>query len=162
MGFITDVIMLNSVKSVKPPVEPPVEEKPNLFTNNFEQYNSTTNINGINYSSYAKGDPTNRTVTHTTTSFSSSNAYIFEGFEVGKKYRYASKITGHLEKTFLQVKCLTSSNVGLSDTSQLIGVEEIIFTIPEKTGKIQIAMGTAGGHTGSSTFAEIEVREITE
>ena len=152
MGFFMNTLMNQKTVLVRPKV--------NLFTNNFETYDSDTNRHGINYSSYASGDSINRTITHTATSFSASNAYIFSGFEVGKKYKYSVSISGFLKSIFIRVKCLTSSNISLFDTTELIDETETIFTVPTDTEKIQIFVGTSSGHEGSTTFSNITIEEV--
>lgn len=134
--------------------------KVNLFNNNFLPYSSSGNINGILYSSYAVGDAVNRTITHTIDGFSSSNGYIFTGFSIGKTYEYSVKVVGNVDNTFIRVRCLTSSNSSLKDTYELVGETSTRFIVPTNTSKIQIFVGTASGHTGSSIFSNIKVEEV--
>lgn len=151
MGFLSRVLLLAKSTAVKV----------NLFTNNFRPYDSSTNTSGILYSSYAVGDITNKTITHTATAFSSSSAYITTGFTALKNYKYSVTITGATANyTFIRVKCLSSTNSMISDTTEMIGSTSITFTVPTGTAKIQIFVGTASGHTGSSIFSNIKVEEV--
>lgn len=133
--------------------------KVNLFNNNFLAYSSSSNLDGILYSSYAKGDSVNRTITHTIDGFSSSSAYIFTGFSIGKTYEYSVKVVGTIDNIFIRVRCLTSSNSLLSDTYELVGSISTKFIVPNNTSKIQIFVGTTSVHTGSSIFSNITVQE---
>lgn len=135
-------------------------EKVNIFNSNFLPYDSSMNINGISYSSYATGDTVNKTITHTATGFSSSYAYIFTGFTIGNRYKYLVSLSGSLKGIFIKVICLSSTNMALSNTSELIDETEVTFTIPTGTAKIQIFVGTASGHIDSTTFGNITVEEI--
>ena len=169
MSFLSKVLFMNARKvtgidtgssesggSTNTPVT-----KENLLKINYEPFDSSTNTAGVIFSDYATGDSNAKTITHTVDGFSSSSAYVWTGFTIGKTYKYSAKIDGDFENTFLRVKCLNKLNKAIADTGDNnLGVASVSFTVVANTKKLQVFVGTGTCHKGSTTFSDIRLEEV--
>lgn len=129
----------------------------NLFTNNWNQYNSTgPNTTGINYSGKATHDDVNKTITVAGNGFASNFCYI-SGLVIGSRYKFSASKSGVVANSFIQVKCLNAVSTTLSDSGAIYDpTNEVSFTVPANTAKVQLLWGTGSSYVGTSvTFSNL-------
>lgn len=158
MSFLSKVLFMNKGNAGNQGVVDVPIVKENLLKTNYEPYDSSTNKYGVIFSDYARGDIENKAIIHTATGFSSSSVYIFDGFTIGSEYVFSVDINGSINDTFIKVNCINYLGKAISTTDDLIGSTEASFTVVEKTKKIQVFVGTASSHTGTTTFSNLKVQ----